>query len=154
MPADCGPRPGCASSSRTSAECTITKLTCGAYCASSAGAASDPPGGHWSATRRRSGTGNECAGHGLKKALRERRTIVFIDESGLSERPHRVRTWAPRGQTPVLQYHFNWKMLSAMAGAPWWNFYFRLFPGAVRSPQLIRFFAHLLWPVPVQLLIV
>ena len=26
--------------------------------------------------------------------------------------PHR----APRGQTPVLQYHFNWKMLSAMAG--------------------------------------
>jgi len=21
-----------------------------------------------------------------------------------------------KGQTPVLQYHFNWKMLSAMAG--------------------------------------
>jgi len=29
----------------------------------------------------------------------------------LSERPHRVRTWAPRGQTPVLQHHFNWKVL-------------------------------------------
>jgi hypothetical protein len=27
-----------------------------------------------------------------KKALREGRTIIFIDESGLSERPHRVRT--------------------------------------------------------------
>jgi len=39
-----------------------------------------------------------------------------VDESGLSERPHRVRTWAPRGQTPVLQYSFNWKCLSAMAG--------------------------------------
>ncbi|MBV9482871.1 MAG: winged helix-turn-helix domain-containing protein, partial [Acidobacteria bacterium] len=37
----------------------------------------------------------------IKKALAERRTIVFVDESGLSERPHRVRTWAPRGQTPV-----------------------------------------------------
>src|ERR1019366_4882535 len=47
--------------------------------------------------------------------------------SGLSERPHRVRTWAPRGQTPVLQYHFNWKVLSAAAGITWWNFYFRLY---------------------------
>ena len=46
-----------------------------------------------------------------KKAKNEGRTIVFIHESGLSERPHRCRTWAPRGQTPVLQHHFNWKML-------------------------------------------
>jgi hypothetical protein len=37
----------------------------------------------------------------------------------------------------VLQYHFNWKMLSAMAGGTWWNFYFRLFAGAIRSPQII-----------------
>ena len=44
-----------------------------------------------------------------KKARRQRRLIVFIDESGLSERPTRVRTWAPRGQTPVVQFHFNWK---------------------------------------------
>jgi hypothetical protein len=27
----------------------------------------------------------------------------------------------------VLQYHFNWKTLSAIAGVTWWNFYFRLF---------------------------
>jgi len=33
-----------------------------------------------------------------KKACREDRVIVFIDESGLSERPTRVRAWAPRGQ--------------------------------------------------------
>ena len=39
----------------------------------------------------------------IKKKLCERRAIVFIDESGVSEPPHRVRTWAPRGQTPVLQ---------------------------------------------------
>jgi len=26
----------------------------------------------------------------------------------------------------VLQYHFDWKTLSAMAGVTWWNFYFRL----------------------------
>ena len=78
-----------------------------------------------------------------KNAARQGKTIVFIDESGLSERPHRVRTWAPRGQTPVLQYHFNWKTLSAIAGITFWNFYFRLYPGAVRGPQVVDFFKHL-----------
>src|SRR3989441_5372281 len=51
--------------------------------------------------------------------------FVFIDESGLSQRPHCCRTWAPRGQTPVLQYNFNWKSLSVAAGLTVWNFYFR-----------------------------
>ena len=58
-----------------------------------------------------------------KNAQRRGQTIIFVDESGLSERPHRYRTWAPRGQTPVLQYHFRWKTLSLMAGITWWNFY-------------------------------
>jgi transposase len=92
---------------------------------------------------------------GVKKnAKNEGRTIVFIDESGLSQRPHRCRTWAPRGQTPVLQYHFNWKTLSAMAGVTWWNFYFRLYPGTIRSPQVIEFLTHLLRHLPGKLLIV
>jgi hypothetical protein len=68
---------------------------------------------------------------------------VFVDESGLSERPHPVRTWAPRGQTPVLQYSFNWKCLSAIAGITIWNFYFRLFPGSIKAPQVIQFLEHL-----------
>ena len=71
-------------------------------------------------------------------------TIVFVGESGLSERPHRYRTWAPRGETPVLQYHFRWKTLSLMAGMTWWNFYFKLFPGAIKAPQIIEFLQHLL----------
>jgi transposase len=68
---------------------------------------------------------------------------VFVDESGLSQRPHRVRTWAPRGQTPVLQYTFNWKCLSAIAGITVWNFYFQLFPGSIKAPQVIGFLRHL-----------
>src|SRR5439155_5880113 len=81
-----------------------------------------------------------CALAGAKKnAKRRGQTNVFVDESGLSERPHRVRTWAPRGQTPVLQFHFNWKTLSVMAGITWWNFYFKLFPGAIKAPQIIEF---------------
>ena len=51
-----------------------------------------------------------------KKARREGRILVFIDESGLSQQAHRCRTWAPRGQTPILQYNFNWKSLSVAAG--------------------------------------
>ena len=54
----------------------------------------------------------------------------------------------------MLQYHFNWKTLSAMAGVTWWNFYFRLFPGAIRSPQVIEFLSHLLRHIPGKLLIV
>lgn len=72
----------------------------------------------------------------------------------MSERPHRVRTWAPRGQTPVLQHHFNWKTLSVMAGITWWNFYFQLFPGAIKAPQIITFLQHLMRHLRRPLLII
>jgi hypothetical protein len=39
-----------------------------------------------------------------KHAAKEGRVIVFVDESGLSERPTLVRTWATRGQTSVVQF--------------------------------------------------
>ena len=35
-------------------------------------------------------------------AAAQGQSIVFVDESGLTERPHRCRTWASRGQTPIL----------------------------------------------------
>ncbi len=54
----------------------------------------------------------------------------------------------------MLQYHFNWKTLSAMAGVRWWNFYFRLFPGTIRSPQVVEFLEHRLRHLPGKLLIV
>jgi transposase len=44
----------------------------------------------------------------------------------------------------VLQYHFTWKTLSAIAGITWWNFYFRLFSGAIKGPQIVEFLEHLL----------
>ncbi len=73
-----------------------------------------------------------------KNARAQRRVIVFIDESGLSERPTRVRTWAPVGQTPVLQYSLTWKQLSVIAGISFSRFYFRLFPGALKAPQMVE----------------
>lgn len=74
-----------------------------------------------------------------KIAARQGRLIVFKDESGLSERPCRVRTWAPKGETPVLQYSFSWKQLSVIAGVSFWRFYFRLYKGTIRTPQVIEF---------------
>jgi transposase len=89
-----------------------------------------------------------------KKCRREGRTIVFIDESGLSERPTRVKTWAPKGQTPVLQYSFNWKQLSVIAGISFWNFYFRFHAGAIRGPQFVEFLHALTRQIRGKLLII
>lgn len=30
-----------------------------------------------------------------------------------------------------------------MAGITWWNFYFKLFPGSIKAPQIIEFLQHL-----------
>ena len=57
----------------------------------------------------------------------------------MSERPHRVRTWAPKGETPVLQYSFTWNQLSAVAGVTFRKFYFKLVKGAVRASDLVTF---------------
>ena len=65
-----------------------------------------------------------------------------------------MRTWAPRGQTPVLQYHFNWKLLSAAAGITWRNFYFRLYRGTIRTAQVLNFLNHLLRHLPGKLLVI
>ena len=78
-----------------------------------------------------------------KNCAKQGRIIVFIDESGVSERPHRVRTWAPKGKTPVLQYSFTWNQLSAVAGVSFWNIYFKLVKGAVRAPEIVVFLKNL-----------
>ena len=80
--------------------------------------------------------------------------IVFVDESGLSERPTRVRTWAPRGQTPVIQFHFNWKQLSMIAGLSVRQCLFRFHEGAIRSAQIVEFLKVLRRHLKRRLLIV
>ena len=65
-----------------------------------------------------------------------------------------MRTWAPKGQTPLLRHTFNWDNLGAIAGLTWWNFYFRLFEGSIKSPQVIEFLGHLQRHLPGKLLII
>jgi len=54
----------------------------------------------------------------------------------------------------VLQYHFNWDTLSAAAGLTFWNFYFRLYPGAIKSPQVVDFLKALVRHIDGPLLVV
>lgn len=41
-------------------------------------------------------------------------TLVFLDESGLTQRPSVRRTWSPRGVTPIIRHHFNWKKINSI----------------------------------------
>jgi transposase len=74
-----------------------------------------------------------------KNAARQGRLIVFIDESGVSERPTRVRTWAVKGDTPVVQFHFNWHQLSLIAGMHFTGMCFRLHDGSIAKEQVVEF---------------
>jgi transposase len=51
-----------------------------------------------------------------RRAVRERRTLVFIDESGFYLLPGIVRTYAPAGRTPVIRNKQTRDHLSVMGG--------------------------------------
>lgn len=89
-----------------------------------------------------------------KKSLKERRTLVFVDESGLSERPSVVRTWARKGQTPQLVFSHAWGKLSVIAGITWWEFYFRLYRGSIKAAQAVEFLGHLRRQIRGRLLVI
>jgi transposase len=84
-----------------------------------------------------------------KNARRRKAGILFQDESGVSQRPSIRRTWAPKGQTPVLIHTFNWSKMSvgAAIGYRWDGRGSRLFfqtrSGSYNSESLIRFLQDL-----------
>jgi len=83
----------------------------------------------------------------LKKSQKEQRTIVFLDESGLSQRPHRCRRGrggATTGAAVSLQLEnaFGHRRHHAV------EFLLPLYPGAIRAPQVVAFLKHLLRHIP------
>jgi len=54
----------------------------------------------------------------------------------------------------VLEYNFNWKTLSVVAGLTLLNFYFRLYAGSVKGPQAVDFLRALVRHLPQPLLLV
>lgn len=89
-----------------------------------------------------------------QKARKEKRTLVFIDESGLSQKPAAKNTWAPEGETPVIQMNFNWKKLSVIGGITIRSIYFQLHEESVKSAQVIEFLKHLQKHIKGKLLVV
>src|ERR1700687_4505573 len=108
------------------------------------------------AARARAGRGGDSAvgpaplARGKKNARRQRAWLVFEDESGVSQQPVVRRTWAPRGQTPVLTATgANWQRLSVAGALAFrWDarrtrFYFQTRPGSYTDVALIAFVRQL-----------
>lgn len=85
-----------------------------------------------------------------KKNLGLRGTVVFIDETGFSEHPPLRRSWAPRGETPVVRVRGrSWKRMSAIGGlayrpgrkAP--RIFLTLHEETTRTCHILRFLSHL-----------
>src|SRR5437879_9127022 len=94
--------------------------------------------------------GGRALADGKKNARRRRAWLVFEDESGVSQQPVVRRTWAPRGQTPVLIHTGGpWQRLSVAGALAFrWDgrrtrFYFQTCPGTYSAGPLIRFLRHL-----------
>lgn len=88
-------------------------------------------------------------GEGKKNSKKWRAWIVFLDESGISQKPSVRRTWAPRGKTPVLHHEFNWKKLSICSGIGYrWDgqkcrLYFRIVAGSFTDEKLVDYLIQL-----------
>lgn len=50
---------------------------------------------------------------GEKRGIENAVVFGFFDESGFADRPHVVRTWGKKGQTPLIRSRGGWKRVTA-----------------------------------------
>jgi transposase len=80
--------------------------------------------------------------------------IVWVDEAGFYLLPARVRTYAPRGQTPVLRVpltHDHLSAISALTASG--RVLMQVQEEAFRGPRVVRFLKHLLQHIGGTLLV-
>jgi transposase len=91
----------------------------------------------------------------LIRAGRERRTLVFVDESGFYLLPGTVRTYAPEAQTPIIRNRLTRDHLSVMGGmTPEGKIYTLVRQKSLNGLNTIEFLAHLLHVAGDRLLVV
>ena len=91
----------------------------------------------------------------LKKARKERRTLVFEDESGFYLLPGLVRTYAPAGKTPVIREKATRDHLSVMGGmTPEGRVYTLVRQESLNGLHCIEFLKHLQAVAASRLLVV
>jgi len=90
-----------------------------------------------------------------KKAQRERRTLVFVDESGFYLLPAVVRTYAPCGEPPMLRPVLSRDHLSVMGAiTPTGHLYTLVRQHALTGQESQLFLKHLLRHVAERLLVI
>ena len=95
--------------------------------------------------------GQDRLASGKKNAARVGAALVFIDESGFLMMPLVRRTWAPRGQTPLIRHRTNsYRKVSVIAalvvspGRDRVQLFFRLHPQAnINARLILAFLKHL-----------
>ncbi|GEM_PF-233218 len=114
-------------------------------CVSWAGVASS----RWHAQRngiaRRSTSGARSSGLRSKRGEEQRTTVVWVDESAFYLLPLAVRTWAPRGQMPILRTRFSRDHLSVISGITLTEqLYLEVQDHAYTAESVVIFLHHLL----------
>jgi transposase len=90
-----------------------------------------------------------------KKARREGRTVIFLDETGHSFRARPGTTWARRGATPVLRRLSKRREISSVvAVTPAGRLYARHFRGSISSGAVVQALQHFRRKVGRPLLVV
>jgi transposase len=90
-----------------------------------------------------------------RKAAHERRTLVFVDESGFYLLPGVVRTYGPKGRTPVIDKWLSRDHLSVMAGlTPEGKLYTLVRPQSLSSSHSVVFLEHVLRHAGRRLLVI
>jgi transposase len=91
----------------------------------------------------------------LKRARKERRVLVFEDESGFYLLPGLVRTYAPRARTPVIREKLTRDHLSVMGGmTPDGKVYTLVRQEPLNGLHTVEFLLHLLRVAGPRLLVV
>lgn len=90
-----------------------------------------------------------------KKAEADGRTIVWVDEAEFYLLPAKVRTYAPRGQAPILRVPLTRDHLSAISAlTASGRMLMQVQNEAFRGPQVVRFLRHLLRHIPGKLVVI
>ena len=90
-----------------------------------------------------------------KKARLEHRILIFVDESGFYLLPAVVRTYAPRGHTPILRVLQTNDHLSVMSGITPQGWLFTMIRNeALNGLDSVHFLNHLLWQIKGKLLVI
>jgi hypothetical protein len=79
---------------------------------------------------------------------------VFVDESRLSQKPCRKRSWASIGCEPQLKLNFDWSKLSVIGGITRNDFYFQIHESSITSQQVRGFVDQLVKAIGTPITIV